>query len=192
MFMSLYKTHTQKSTKLKINACLNGESSENLRREESRSPLALPEWRFHLTRCCCCCYRRVTRNEAIPRIRTQSFPSFICKSTHRQNKRLLMSGLTNIWSIFLIFWPILFYRYCFIQRLRVSEYWKTAHVRLFSVCIAGKLSYDTLIWFYTLTLFIIFWDKKMWPNVVLEGTTCSLKLKKLSLNSLGLFERHNY
>lgn len=91
----LYTKHTQKSTKFKINACLNGESSENLRREESRSPLALPEWRFHFTSCCCC-YRRVTRNEAIPRMRTQSLPSFICKSTHRQNKRLLMSGLTNI------------------------------------------------------------------------------------------------
>lgn len=84
----LYTKHTKKKYKNpKMNSCLNGESSENLRREESRSPLALPELWLYLTRCCRC-YRRVKRSEVIPRIRTQSVPSFICGNTHRQNKRL--------------------------------------------------------------------------------------------------------
>ncbi len=46
----LYTKHTKKKyIKLKMNSCLNGESSESLRREESRSPLALPELRLYLT-----------------------------------------------------------------------------------------------------------------------------------------------
>lgn len=92
----LYTNHTRKRyRKLKINSCLNGESPDNLRREESRSPLALPELRLYLTRRCRC-YRRVTRNDVIPRIRTQSVPSFICRNTHRQSKRLFISCHTNL------------------------------------------------------------------------------------------------
>lgn len=93
--ISIQNTQRKSKKKLKMNSCLNGESSENLRREESRSPLALPELRLYLTRRCRC-YRRVTRSEVIPRIRTQSVPSFICGNTHRQNKRLLISCHTNI------------------------------------------------------------------------------------------------
>lgn len=83
MFISLYKTHKEKVHKTQNE--LNGESSESLRREESRSPLALPELRLYLTRCCRC-YRRVTRSEVIPRIRTQSVPSFICGNTQTKQK----------------------------------------------------------------------------------------------------------
>ncbi len=89
------KTHKEKVQKTPNELLFEWRVFRKIRREESRSPLALPELRLYLTRCCSC-YRRVTRSEVILCIRTQSVPSLICGNTHRQNKTLFILCHTNI------------------------------------------------------------------------------------------------